>query len=98
MVLKDRRALERELSELKKSYRDILNSNIKLSDELRWAKEDKERLTRRIDRAIEYIEEKYEMTLKDSMENFLDHDERIEKKRLLHILEILKNDFWEDDE
>ena len=98
MVLKDRRALERELNELKKSYRDILNSNIKLSDELRWIKEDKERLTRRIDRAIEYIEEKYEMTLKDSMENFLDHDERIEKKRLLHILEILKNDFWEDDE
>lgn len=98
MDLKDRRALERELNELKKSYRDILNSNIKLSDELRWAKEDKERLTRRIDRAIEYIEEKYEMTLKDSMENFLDHDERIEKKRLLHILEILKNDFWEDDE
>lgn len=98
MDLKDRRALERELNELKKSYRDILNSNIKLSDELRWAKEDKERLTRRIERAIEYIEEKYEMTLKDSMENFLDHDERIEKKRLLHILEILKNDFWEDDE
>lgn len=98
MVLKDRKTLERELSELKKSYRDILNSNIKLSDELRWAREDKERLTRRIDRAIEYIEEKYEMTLKDSMENFLDHDERIEKKRLLHILEILKNDFWEDDE
>lgn len=98
MDFKDRRALERELNELKKSYRDILNSNIKLSDELRWTKEDKERLTRRIDRAIEYIEEKYEMTLKDSMENFLDHDERIEKKRLLHILEILKNDFWEDDE
>lgn len=98
MDLKDRRALERELNELKKSYRDILNSNIKLSDELRWTKEDKERLTRRIERAIEYIEEKYEMTLKDSMENFLDHDERIEKKRLLHILEILKNDFWEDDE
>lgn len=98
MDLRDRRALERELNELKKSYRDILNSNIKLSDEIRWAKEDKERLTRRIDRAIEYIEEKYEMTLKDSMENFLDHDERIEKKRLLHILEILKNDFWEDDE
>ena len=36
MDLKDRRALERELSELKKSYRDILNSNIKLSDEIRW--------------------------------------------------------------
>ena len=43
MDLKDRRALERELSELKKSYRDILNSNIKLSDELRWIKEDIQR-------------------------------------------------------
>jgi signal transduction histidine kinase len=73
MELKDRRALEKELNELKKSYRDILNSNIKLSDELRWTKEDKERLTRRIERAIEMIEDK-------------------------KIIEILKNDFWEDDE
>lgn len=43
MDLKDRRALERELNELKKSYRDILNSNIKLSDEIRWAREDIQR-------------------------------------------------------
>lgn len=73
MDLKDRRTLEKELKELKKSYRDILDSNIKLSDELRWTKEDKERLTRRIERAIEMIEDK-------------------------KIIEILKNDFWEDDE
>lgn len=91
-----------KLIEMKKSKENIndnlIKANTKLVDKLKWIKEDKERLTRRIDRAIEYIEEKYEMTLKDSMENFLDHDERIEKKRLLHILEILKNDFWEDDE
>lgn len=43
MDFKDRRALERELNELKKSYRDILNSNIKLSDEIRWTKEDIQR-------------------------------------------------------
>ena len=43
MELKDRRTLEKELKELKKSYRDILNSNIKLSDELRWTKEDIQR-------------------------------------------------------
>ena len=73
MVLNDRRTLERELNELKKSYRDILNSNIKLSDEIRWTKEDKKRLTRRINKAIEMIEDK-------------------------KIIEILKNDFWEDDE
>ena len=73
MDLKDRRTLEKELKELKKSYREILNSNIKLSDEIRWTKEDKERLTRRINKAIEMIEDK-------------------------KIIEILKNDFWEDDE
>ena len=73
MELRDRRTIEKELKELKKSYRDILNSNIKLSDELRWTKEDKERLTRRINKAIEMIEDK-------------------------KIIEILKNDFWEDDE
>lgn len=43
MELRDRRTLEKELNELKKSYRDILNSNIKLSDELRWTKEDIQR-------------------------------------------------------
>jgi signal transduction histidine kinase len=73
MELRDRKTLEKELKELKKSYREILDSNIKLSDELRWTKEDKERLTRRIERAIEMIEDK-------------------------KIIEILKNDFWEDDE
>lgn len=43
MELRDRRTLEKELNELKKSYRDILNSNIKLSDEIRWTKEDIQR-------------------------------------------------------
>ena len=37
----------------------------------------------------EYIKDKWEMELKDSMEDFLDHDELIDRKRLLHILEIL---------
>lgn len=84
MELRDRRTLEKELNELKKSYRDILNSNIKLSDELRWTKEDKERLTRRIERAIEYINK------------FVDY--LPEKDKAFNLLEILKNDFWEDDE
>ena len=35
----------------------------------------------------EYIEEKYNYILED--ETFLDHDERIEKKQIEHILEIL---------
>lgn len=84
MELRDRRTLEKELNELKKSYREILNSNIKLSDELRWTKEDKERLTRRIERAIEYINK------------FVDY--LPEKDKAFNLLEILKNDFWEDDE
>ena len=48
MELRDRRTLEKELNELKKSYRDILNSNIKLSDELRWIKQDIEREIKKI--------------------------------------------------
>jgi hypothetical protein len=35
----------------------------------------------------EYIEEKYDYILKD--DTFLDHDERIDKKQIQHILEIL---------
>ena len=48
-----------------------------------------ERLNNIIKEVREYIKDKWEMELKDSMEDFLDHDERIERKRLLHILEIL---------
>ena len=36
----------------------------------------------------EYIEEKYDYILGD--DTFLDHDERIEKKQIDHIIEILK--------
>jgi len=35
----------------------------------------------------EYIEEKYDYILKD--DTFLDHDERIDKKQIQHILEII---------
>jgi len=92
MDLKDRRALERELSELKKSYRDILNSNIKLFDELRWAKEDRERLNRRIDRAINYIKKQTKEGIIKGKRYFYSPEQAND------LLEILKNDFWEDDE
>ena len=92
MVLNDRRALERELNELKKSYRDILNSNIKLSDEIRWAKDDRERLNRRIDRAINYIEKQTKEGIIKDKRYFYSPEQAND------LLEILKNDFWEDDE
>ena len=49
-----------------------------------------ERLNSIIKEVREYIEDKWEMELKDSMEDFLDHDERIERKQIKHILDILK--------
>ena len=48
-----------------------------------------ERLNNIIKEVREYIEDKWEMELKDSIKDFLDHDERIERKRIEHILEIL---------
>ena len=45
----------------------------------------------RIDKAIEYIEEKEE-TLLNCDEGWLDHDEMIDKKRFETILEILKGE------
>lgn len=92
MDLKDRRSLERELNELKKSYRDILNSNIKLSDEIRWTKEDRERLNRRIDRAINYIKKQTKEGIIKDKRYFYSPEQAND------LLEILKNDFWEGDE
>ena len=47
-----------------------------------------ERLHSIIKEVREYIEEKYDYILGD--DTFLDHDERIERKRLLEIIDILK--------
>ena len=47
-----------------------------------------ERLNNIIDKATEYIKDKYAVILADDL--FLDHDERIDRKRLLEIIEILK--------
>lgn len=64
----------------------------RLKKELGIEQDISEGMLETIDKAIEYIEDKWEMELKDSMEDFLDHDERIERKRLLHVLEILKKE------
>ena len=50
-------------------------------------KKEIEKLNNIIKEVREYIEEKYDYILKDDI--FLDHDEEIDRKRLLHILEIL---------
>ena len=43
-----------------------------------------------IKKAIEYIKNKYDYILKD--DTFLDHDERIDRKQILNLLEILKGE------
>lgn len=57
-----------------------VNTNIELSQEI-------ERLNSIIKEAKEYIEEKYDYLLRDA--TFLDHDERIDRNQIQHILETL---------
>ena len=47
--------LKKELREIEESYSKVVDSNVRLVDEARWAREDKERALRRIDRALELI-------------------------------------------
>lgn len=47
--------LKKELRELEKSYNEVVDSNVRLVDEARWAKEDKERAFRRIEKALELV-------------------------------------------
>lgn len=56
--------------------------------EIARLEDENDKLQDRIDKVIEYIEEKYDYILGD--DTFLDHDERIDKKQIKHILEILK--------
>ena len=54
-------------------YNDLLKENKQLKEV--------------IDKAIEYIKEKYDYILGD--DTFLDHDEIIDRKQIIHILELL---------
>lgn len=64
-----------------------IQSNIKSYNKLaEYSKE----LEDRINKAIEYIEEKYDYILGD--DTFLDHDERVDRKQIKYILEILKGE------
>jgi len=49
-----------------------------------------ERLNNIINKAIEYIKNKYDYILGD--DTFLDHDEKIDRKQILHLLDILKGE------
>ena len=55
------------------NYNDLLKENKQLKEV--------------IDKAIEYIKEKYDYILGD--DTFLDHDEIIDRKQIIHILELL---------
>lgn len=59
-----------------------------LKDEVHCLHEEKKELQDRIEKAIEYIENKYNYILKD--DTFLNHDERIDRKQILNLLDILK--------
>jgi len=82
---------------------DMLKDRVHdLYDENKVLKKEIERLTaestkweskfydeaKKVDKAIEYIEKKYDYILGD--DTFLDHDERIDRKQINHIIETLK--------
>ena len=72
-----------EIKSLNKQNHELMEANIKLADELKWANEDKQRLQNRIARALAYIEAekivndskvlnaitKYGNVMKDILEN-----------------------------
>ena len=68
--------LEQQIDDLYKLETTLTNEN--------------ERLNNIINKAREYIEEKYDYILGD--DTFLDHDERIDRKQINHIIEILKGE------
>jgi phage shock protein A len=61
--LKGLRDYIKELSELKRHYNEAINQNVKLQDEAIWAKKDAERYKRKIERALEMIENNYSIEL-----------------------------------
>ena len=78
--------LAKEVERLEKVNQMLLNSMVTEAH----TKETKEieRLNNIIKEVREYILEKYDYILGD--DTFLDHDERIDRKQIKHILDILK--------
>jgi hypothetical protein len=61
--------------------------DIKENEHLRTALNSKESIIKEV---REYIEEKYDYILGD--DTFLDHDERLDRKQMKHIIDILKGE------
>lgn len=51
--------------------------------------DNREELQERIDKAIEYIKERYDYILKS---DFLDHDEQVDKRQITYLLNILQGE------
>jgi hypothetical protein len=71
----------------KVEYEDLLKNYYEKMEIIEEQDKEIERLHSIIKEVREYIEEKYDYILGD--DTFLDHDERIERKQIDHILEIL---------
>lgn len=93
-------ALEEKLKELENRYdkdklvkraERLAEDNVKIMTRYRKATKEKLRLKEKIKEVREYIEEK-EGILLNCDEEWLDHDEMIDKKRFKKILEILDKD------
>ena len=74
---------EKDINKLCEDINAVIEAHNKLVDE-------NAELKNIIKEVKDYIKDKWEMELKDSMKDFLDHDDLIDRKRLLHILEILE--------
>ena len=83
LVLEEIERLNKRIKELEEGFTTM----DMLKEEIKEQKEEIERLNNIIKEAKRYIEDKYAVILADDL--FLDHDERIERKRLLELLEIL---------
>lgn len=96
-VLKDNEILQdmdkilrNENTNLKLEIERLKKQNKALNEMYELTKKEYIRLNNIIKEVREYIEEKYNYILKD--DTFLDHDERIDRKQIKHILEILGSD------
>lgn len=82
-----RMSLEGENKILKRENHELMEANINLADELKWAKEDNERLQRKIETALAYIDAE-KVINDDNVLYAIDKYEKVMK-------EILENDFYE---
>ena len=74
-MIDEKRMLRTQLRDIEVSYKSVVEANVKLMDEKKWAFDDRDRALRRISEAVDYIKSVKEIDKDELLEILRDYYE-----------------------